>query len=179
MSAAERHKLRQRNLPDGFDIAEEDIYDFLRWRASSYSGLGETGEQLAKSLAYQVVRFCQGGEVFAQSDRGQRLIEKIASEERKVGNASWFYRQGAAKVTDIHHIPSPVPTKIVIIKEIVAKFPDHIPVASAFELIEAGLEKEGFPFDRRRDKDKLLSARKAFGFEIEKGGLYWKRASRS
>jgi hypothetical protein len=40
MSEAERCKLRQKNLPDGFDIAEEDIYDFLRWRASSYSGPG-------------------------------------------------------------------------------------------------------------------------------------------
>jgi hypothetical protein len=62
MSEAERRKLRQQNLPDGFDIAEEDIYDFLRWRASSYSGLGETGDQLAHSLTYQAARFLCGRE---------------------------------------------------------------------------------------------------------------------
>jgi hypothetical protein len=68
-----------------------------------------------------------------------------------VGNATWFYRQGAVKVGDIHHIPVPPPTKIGVIKEIVAGFPERISAASALELIEAGLEKEGFPFDRRRD----------------------------
>jgi hypothetical protein len=177
MSEAERRKLRQQNLPDGFDISEEDIYDFLRWRASSYSGLGETGDQLAQSLTYQVARFCEGGEAFAKSEAGQRVIQKIATERRVVGNATWFYRQSAAKVGDIHHIPSPPPTKIAVIKEIVSKFPNIIPTASALELIEAGLEKEGFPFDRRRDKDKLSGARKALGFTVEDDGLHWKRAS--
>jgi len=177
MSEAERRKLRQQNLPDGFDIAEEDIYDFLRWRASSYSGLGETGEKLAQSLTYQVTRFCAGGEAFAKSETGQRVIQKIVNEERNVGNATWFYRQGAAKVGDIHHIPVPPPTKIGVIKEIVAGFPERISAASALELIEAGLEKEGFPFDRRRDKDKLSGARKALGFMVEDDGLQWKRAS--
>jgi hypothetical protein len=131
MSEAERCKLRQQDRPDGFDIAEEDIYDFLRWRASSYSGLGETGDQLAQSLTYQVARFCEGGEAFAKSEAGQRVIQKIATERRVVGNATWFYRQSAAKVGDIHHIPSPPPTKIAVIKEIVSKFPNIIPTASA------------------------------------------------
>jgi len=177
MSEAERRKLRQQNLPDGFDIAEEDIYDFLRWRASSYSGLGETGEKLAQSLTYQVTRFCAGGEAFAKSETGQRVIQKIANEERNVGNATWFYRQSAVKVVDIHHIPVSPPTKIGVIKEIVDGFPERISAASALELIEAGLEKEGFPFDRRRDKDKLSGARKALGITVEDDGLHWKRAS--
>jgi hypothetical protein len=173
MSEAERHRLRQRNLPDGFDIAEEDIYEFLRWRASSYSGLGETGEELAKSLTYQVIRFCAGGEAFAQSETGQRIIVKIAKEKRSVGNATWFYRQRSTKFTDIHHIPTPVSTKIGLIKEIMAGFPNRISSESALDLIEAALDKEGFPFDRRKDKDKLLGARKELGFEID--GLYWNR----
>ena len=58
-----------------------------------------------------------------------------------------------------------------------AGFPERISAASALELIEAGLEKEGFPFDRRRDKDKLSGARKALGFMVEDDGLQWKRAS--
>ncbi|HTT24500.1 MAG TPA: bifunctional DNA primase/polymerase [Candidatus Sulfotelmatobacter sp.] len=176
MSEAGRRELRQQNLPDGFDIAEEDIYDFLRWRASSYSGLGETGEKLAQSLTYQVTRFCAGGKAFAESEAGLRVIQKIANEERNVGNATWFYRQRAVKVGDIHHIPSPPPTKISVIREVMAGFPGRISAASALELIEAGLEKEGFPFDRRRDKDKLSGARKALGFTVEHDGL-WKRAS--
>jgi len=171
-SEAERRKLRQQNLPDGFDIAEEDIYEFLRWRASSYSGLGETGEKLAESLIYQVTRFCVGGDAFAKSEAGQKAIQKIANEERNVGNATWFYLQRSTKV-DIHHIPGPPPTKIGVIKEIMAGFPNRISSKSALERIEAGLEKEGFPFDRRKDKDKLLDARKALGFEVE--GLYWNR----
>lgn len=173
MSEAERRKLRQQNLPDGFDIAEEDIYDFLRWRASSYSGLGEAGEELAQSLTYQVMRFCAGGEAFAKSEKGQRLIQKIANEERKVGNATWFYRQRGAKA-DIHHIPVPPPTKIGVIKEIMRRFPNRISSETALELVETGLEKEGFPFDQRKDKDKLLGARKAVGFEVD--GPYWNRA---
>jgi hypothetical protein len=173
MSEAERSKLRQKNLPDGFDIAEEDIYDFLRWRASSYSGLGESGDKLAQSLAYQVTRFCAGGENFAKSEAGQRVIKKIANEERNVGNATWFYRQGATKVSDIRRIPAPPPTKIGVIKTIVAGLPNRVSSESALELIEAGLEKEGFLFDRRKDKDKLLVARKAFGFEVD--GPYWNR----
>jgi hypothetical protein len=174
-SEAERRKLRLQNLPDGFDIAEEDIYDFLRWRASSYSGLGEMGDKLAKSLAYQVTRFCEGGEAYANSETGQRVIRKIATEERVVGNATWFYRQGATRVADIHHIPGPPPTKVAVIKEIVKTFPNSLSTAAALQLIESGLEKEGFPFDRRRDKDKLLIARKALGFEVE--GLLWNRVA--
>jgi hypothetical protein len=173
-SEAERRKLRQQNLPDGFDIAEEDIYEFLRWRASSYSGLGEIGDKLAQSLTYQVARFCAAGEAFSKSEAGQRVIQKIAQEERKTGNATWFYRRRAGKV-DIQHIPGPQPTKIGIIKEVMAKFPDRILAISALELIEAGLEREGFPFDRRKDKDKLLGARKALGFEVENDDLHWKR----
>lgn len=171
-SEAERCKLRQQNLPDGFDIAEEDIYDFLRWRASSYSGLGETEEKLAQSLTYQITRFCAGGEAFAKSEAGQKVIQKIANEDRNVGNATWFYRRRTRKV-DIHHIPGPRPTKVGVIKEIMAGFPNRISSDSALELIEAGLEKEDFPFDRRKDKDKLLDARKALGFEVE--GMYWNR----
>jgi hypothetical protein len=45
---------------------------------------------------------------------------------------------------------------------------------SALEIIETGLEKEGFPFDQRKDKDKLSGARKAVGFEVD--GPYWNRA---
>jgi hypothetical protein len=174
MSEAERRLLRQKNLPDGFDIAEEDIYDFLRWRASSYSGLGETGEELAKSLTYQVSRFCAAGEAFAKSEMGQRIIGKIANEKRNVGNATWFYRQRSTKFTDIQHIPSPPASKIGLIKEIMAGFPNRILSESALDQIEAGLDKEGFPFDRRRDKDKLLGARRELGFEID--GAYWNRA---
>jgi hypothetical protein len=174
MSEAERRRLRQKNLPDGFDIAEEDIYDFLRWRASSYSGLGEIGEELAKSLTYQAARFCAGGEAFAKSETGQRIINKIANEKRNVGNATWFYRQMSTKATDIHHIPASPPTKIGLIKEIMAGFPNRISSESALDLIEAALEKEGFPFDRRKDKDKLSGARKELGFEVD--GLYWKKA---
>ena len=174
MSEAERRELRQKNLQDGFDIDEEDIYDFLRWRASSYSGLGETGEELAKSLTFQVARFCTGGEAFAKSEAGQRLVQKIANEERNVGNATWFYRQRSTKVTDIRHIPAPRPTKIGVIKEIMAGFPGRISSESALDLIEAGLDKEGFPFDRRKDKDKLSGARKELGFEVD--GVHWNRA---
>jgi hypothetical protein len=55
-----------------------------------------------------------------------------------------------------------------------ADFPKRISAESALELIEAGLEKEGFPLDRRKDKDKLLGARKELGFEVD--GPYWNRA---
>jgi hypothetical protein len=37
---------------------------------------------------------------------------------------------------------------------------------SALDLIEAGLDEEGFPFDRRKDKDKLSGAPKELGFEV-------------
>jgi hypothetical protein len=33
--------------------------------------------------------------------------------------------------------------------------------------------RKEFPFDRRKDKDKLLGARKELGFEVD--GLYWDR----
>lgn len=171
-SETERRKLRRQNLPDGFDIAEEDIYDFLRWRASSYSGLGETGEELAQSLTYQVTRFCAGGEAFAKSEAGQRVIQKIANEERKAGNATWFYRRRTGRI-DIQHIPGPRPTKIGVIREVMAEFPNHISSESALERIEARLEEKGFPFDRRKDKDKLLDARRSLGFEVD--GLDWNR----
>jgi hypothetical protein len=172
LKAEVRSNLRRQGRPDGFDIAEEDIYDFLRWRAWSYSRLGETGDELAQSLRYQAIRFCEGGEAFANSESGQRTIRKIASEERKVGNATWFYRQSAAKV-DIHHLTPPSPSKVAVIKEIMSDFPTPISKADALERIRTGLDKEGYPFDDRLDKDKLLNARRALGFEVKDG--YWKR----
>jgi hypothetical protein len=124
MSEAERRKLRPKKLPDGFDIALEDIYDFLRWRASSYFGLGETGEELAKSLTYQAIPFCAGRDAFAKSETGQRIISNIANEKRTVGNATWFYRRRSKQAADIHHIRAPLPTKIGVIKD-AEKFESH------------------------------------------------------
>lgn len=54
-----------------------------------------------------------------------------------------------------------------------AGLPNRIPSESALDLIETALDQEGFPFDRRKDKDKLLGARKELGFEVD--GLYWNR----
>jgi hypothetical protein len=74
---------------------------------------------------------------------------------------------------DIHHMTPPRTPKIAVIKEIMSGLPTPISKADALERIRIGLEKEGYPFDDRQDKDKLLNARRALGFEVKDG--YWKR----
>jgi hypothetical protein len=166
-----REEFRKQGNPDGFDIHEEDIYDFLRWRAFSYAALGETEDTIAERLTYQVIRFCEGGAAFAKSDHGQELIRKIAGEKRRIGNATWFYKRRKKKI-DIHCLTATA-YKTTAIKEIIQGLPDRISKNDALERIRVGLDRNGFSFDPRRDKNKLMEARKAVGFRVD--GLWWKR----
>lgn len=177
----ERRKLRKAKTADGFDIAEEDTYDFLRWRASELSGLGITGDILYQNLLHQAEKFCEGGADWVTSERGQATIDKITREKRHVGDATWFYKmreensyqneRGGLILTGGGEIP-----KRPVIREAMAKFPDSIATGDALERIRLALELDGFDFDQRRDKDTLLKVRKEFGFVV-KGHGYWERSA--
>jgi len=170
LGAVERRRLRKVKSADGFDIAQEDAYDFLRWRASELSGLGVTGEALKTALFFQAKRFCEGGADWIETDRGKETIDKIAREKRHVGDATWFYRLGTStsdglRITDV--------SKRSLVRQAVSTFPDRVSSVDAVERIQIALEPEGFDLDQRRDKDTLLKIRKELGFEIVGG--YWEK----
>jgi hypothetical protein len=170
----ERRKLRKQNAPDGFDIAEEDTYDFLRWRASDLSGLGITGAALHQNLVYQASRFCENGAAWAVSERGRATIDKIAREKRYVGDATWFYRQSEDSREGLHLTSTDEIPKRPVVRDAVSRFPDRIASFEALDRIRVSLEREGFDFDLRRDKDVLFKVRKSAGFTVNGG--YWERS---
>jgi len=174
LGSVERRKLRKQNAADGFDITEEDTYDFLRWRASTLSGLGITGNVLCQNLTYQARRFCENGAAWATSERGQATIEKIAREKRHVGDATFFYQMTEENQEGLHLTKTEDISKRAIIRDTIAKFPDSMTSIEALERIQVALELDGFDFDLRRDKNALLTARKAVGFTV-KGHGRWER----
>jgi Bifunctional DNA primase/polymerase, N-terminal len=156
-------------------IAVEDIYAFLNSRAGSLASLGHKGLELERNLVYQVKTFCDGGEGFAESESGQRLIRKIAANDWTFGNASWFYLTGDKKTEGM--VIYKRPSKFDSIVEVMQTFPKQISVADAFTRIAEEMALHGFPFDRRKDKDALLKARKRAGLTVSADGLYWERAA--
>jgi hypothetical protein len=166
LGRVERRKLRQQNSPEGFDIYEDDIYDFLRWRASSFAGLGLTGKALIIALTYEARRFCEKGRAWSESERGRAVIEKIAREERVVGDATWFYKMSQEAIDGLQITPEQ-PNKAEEIRNVIAQFPDRILDEDALLRIREELLLDGFVLDRRADKDALYKARKAAGFTVE------------
>jgi hypothetical protein len=170
----ERRKLRKQNAADGFDIAEEDTYDFLRWRASTFSGLGITGNVLCQNLVYQARCFCENGAAWAESERGQATIDKIAREKRHVGDATFFYKLSDESRDGLRLTKAEEVSKRSVIREALAEFPDFIPAGEAIERIRRALELDGFDFDPRRDKNALQEIREEFGFSV-RGHGHWER----
>lgn len=173
LTEIERRELRLQNLPDGYDIAEEDTYDFLRWRASTFSGLGVTGEALVQVLTQQAIKFCQGGEALVQSEKGQRVIQKIGSEERHIGNAVWFYRKSPRSKKSTNLVLRRRLGKREIIRTVVSQFPDKLSKEEAIRQINEALQKQGFTLDKIKDRNALSQARSVNGFEVD--GHHWKR----
>lgn len=154
-----------RRVEHDFDIYEDDIYDFLRWRANSFAGLGLAGKALLIALTYEARRFCENGLTWSKSERGRATIEKIAREKRNVGDATWFYATSQDTIDGLQMTESP--NKAEEIRDIVARFPDRILDDDALTQIREGLLINGFVLDRRADKDALYKARKAAGFTVE------------
>lgn len=159
-------------------IAEEDVYDYLRWRAGKLTIQGFSGDGLEQALFYLVKKDCERGDVFAASEHGKELIHEIveAAEEWEVGTALPFYQLGAVKseILEGHLMIYRTPTKQDVIEQTIASFPDKIGIGEAFERISEDLFKHGFDFDRYKERSAVYRARKAMGFSVE-GHLHWTR----
>lgn len=176
LTEAKRRELRLQNRPDGFDIAEEDTYDFLRWRASHLSGLGITGEAMVQALTHLVQSYCHGGEAFVGSEKGQRMIKKVADEERHVGNARFFYRQKPQPKRNASGkklVLTRNAAKREVIRRVVSQFPDTITREDALQRIREDLGRDGLTLEERRDKNALSLARSYAGFEVNRNS--WQR----
>lgn len=117
--------------------------------------------------------FCEGGAEFVTSARGQELIEKIAREKRKPGHARFFYKRKPVCTGLV--VTRSTPNKTDAITEIIRSFPGRIARHDALSRIQCGLEDARMSFDPRRDKDKLVIARKAAGFSAP--SLVWERTA--
>ena len=163
------------------DICQEDVYDFLRWRAGILTAsVGLAGEGLEDALLYLVKKHCDKGEIFAASEHGRELIHEIVegAEEWESGTASPFYLTSETTSRSlegrimIHRTPS----KQEVIERIVREFPDDISVREALDKIEEGLFKDGYTFDRYAERSAIYRARKVNGFVVE-GHHSWKRTA--
>ncbi len=161
-------------------IAEEDVYDFLRWRAHDLVGLGLVGAGLENALTCLARADCDGGETFVSSEQGKEMIHKIAFSNWSPGVATWFYRTGELKSEVIggHIMLYRELSKQEATERIITTFPDKLSAAEAFEKIAEGLSKDDYPYDRQADKSMVCRARKEAGFAVE-GRLYWVRTEKT
>jgi hypothetical protein len=159
-------------------IAQEDIYDYLRWRAHSLVGLGLVGEGLEHALTHIAKTDCDQGETFVASEHGKESIHKIAFSNWEPGIATWFYQTGELKseVLEGHVMIYKATTKQEVLEGIIKTFPDTISTAEVYERLTKGLDEEDFSFDRHKDRSMLWHARKATGFELD-GHIYWVRTN--
>jgi hypothetical protein len=172
-------KFRERSARQTFDvIAEEDTFDFLRWRAHDLVGLGLVGEGLENALTSLAKTDCDKGETFVSSEHGREMIHKIAFSDWKRGNATWFYKTEDLKseVVEGHIMIYKTTTKHGVMEGIIKGFPDRISTAEAFERIEKGLKDEDYTFDATADRGMVYAARKRTGFAVE-GHRYWVRVT--
>jgi hypothetical protein len=162
-------------------IAEEDVYDYLRWRAGKLTIQGFSGDGLERALSYLVKKDCEKGDVFIQSEHGKELIHEVveAAQEWELGTALPFYLLGQVKseVLEGHIMIYRAPSKQDVIEETIKSFPDKIGSAEAFERIREDLFKQGFvTFDRHKERSLVYRARQATGFAVE-GHRYWVRVT--
>jgi hypothetical protein len=160
------------------DISEEDVYDFIRWRAGQLTVLGFVGDGLEQALHYSVKANCEKGDVFIQSEHGKGLIHEIveAAEGWETGTASPFYltSETTSRTLEGHIMIYRTSSKQDVIEEIIKLFPDKISATEAIEKIEEGLFKDGYTFDRHAERSTVYRARKTMGFTVE-GHSYWVR----
>jgi hypothetical protein len=156
------------------DIAEEDVFDFLRWKAGVLSKLGVIAAPLETALTSLVERYCDKGNVFTASVHGQELIREIAFDSWEIGTSDWFYQMGEEKRESLM-VPKAAPSKQQMMENIIARFPDRISASTAFERLTEELLKDGYIFDKHKDRSSLYRARADAGFEYE-GRLYWVRS---
>lgn len=158
-------------------IADEDIYDFLRWRAHDLVGQGLVAEGLENALTYLARMDGESGEAFVSSEHGKKMIHNIAFSDWKRGVATWFYRARELKseVQEGGHIMIyKETTKQEVLDGIIKSFPDKIYAVEALEKIAAGLAEEDYTFDNITDRGMVYLARKRTGFTLE-GHRYWVR----
>lgn len=159
-------------------IAEEDVYDYLRWRAHHLVGLGLIGEGLENALTHLAKTDCDKGETFVASEHGKELIHKIAFSNWEPGVATWFYQTGELKseVLEGHIMIHKTANKHEVMERVIKSFPDKISTAEVYERLAKGMEDEDLSFDRHKDRTMMWHARKAAGFELD-GHVYWVRAT--
>ena len=164
-------------------IAEEDVYEFIRWRAGQLTtNIGLSGDGLEHALFHLVRKDCEKGDVFTASEHGKELIHEIVTEaeEWDTGTASPFYLtdKTTSKTLEGHIMIFITPSKREITEEVIRTFPDKITSAEAFEKIEEALFKNGCTYDKEADKSMVYHARKATGFAVQ-GHLYWIRTPKN
>jgi hypothetical protein len=160
-------------------IAQEDIYDYLRYRAHGFAGMGLIGEGLENALTYLARTDCDKGEIFTASKSGQDLIHKIASANWDRGIATWFYmtKDEKSEVGEggnimIHRTA----TKHGVMESVIKEFPDKISTVDAYDRLEKGLKDEDYTFDPIKDRGMVHAARKATGFAVQ-GHRWWVRVT--
>ncbi len=170
----ERSRLRERAKADGFDIAQDDIYDFLWWRVGGFIGLGVTDEtELTVLLTGQVKRFCEKGDVFIGSESGRRALQKVigsALTNWNPGNATWFYRRKETKPKGL--VLKARISKRDVMKNIIKDFANGISCQDAYARLRDGLAARGFSW-KASDAATLTKLRRETGFKIE--GRCWVR----
>ena len=185
-TAKERAELRKQNLPDGFDICQEDVYWFIRWRAGSFASLGLEPNDIEHALAAQVRKFCQGGVAFVESEKGRETIHKVAHDPDLVqGDASFFYdrrNDDPVPIKGALILQSKAPkvdARRELILSTIQELPKGVTADEAYARIERSLAKEGHKFNRSLPKDQCLVCRlrKQAGFRAhnEGGKFVWVR----
>lgn len=167
LKAEEREKMRVNGDADGFDIFEEDTYDFLRSRAGSLVKLGFDSEDLlTANLTYQARKFCQNAEVFIAS----QAIQKIAAEAIgwPPGNATWFYEKRFASKTRPKSglvIPGPRRSKREVIHAVIQTFRNQITQKEAIQRVKQALRDAGLEY-KQTDRRTICEARAQAGFKV-------------
>ena len=177
LSAEERRRLRTEEHPDGFDIYEEDIYDFLRWKSSHYSGQGTTGEPLRAVLIQQLTQFCEHGtEILTERDRSSGrsttlLLKRGMSEARRTS-----YQRNSEiweGVTCMAREYQPATKREKSCGRSSPSSLNTISYEAVTKRLSDGLERDGFEFDARTDRNSISRS--------TGGGLHvrqlWERSS--
>jgi len=172
LKAEEQEKVRANGNADGFDIFEEDTYDFLRSRAGSLVKLGlDNAELLTANLTYQARKFCQNAEVFIASG----TIQKIAAEAIgwPPGNATWFYEKRFTSKPRLKSrlvIPGPRRSKREVIHGVIQTFGNQITQKEAIQRVKQALRDAGLEY-KQTDRRTICEARAQAGFKVT--GSFW------
>lgn len=185
-SAYQRRLLRDAGKATGFDIFEEDIYEFLMSRAGSFARLGMRRDLIEAALVAQVEDFCAGGKAFVESGGHrtiQRLVKNIDSHE--LGDARIFYlpkNPRALMVTGpemsfVRKYESETEVRHKIMVATAQAFPTKITAREIYERFTAALSEKDFVFDYgiSRHRMRAGAALREAGFEpLKDGGTsYW------